>query len=160
VYDALETEAATGVGAGRFRTYIGKPKAWTRITASSSGRRRHQKAYIGKWSPSQRGGDGAVDRVAAFRRYHRRWEPKPVTRRCLYRSGASGLSRQDHRREPDNPVVGGANGRCRSTSGSSTMRTCGVEQAEQGRLEERQDGEGAAPIPKRAASSSIVTLQP
>jgi hypothetical protein len=39
------------------------------------------------------------------------------------------------------------------------MRTCGVEQAEQGRLEERQDGEGAAPIPKRAGASSIVTLQ-
>jgi hypothetical protein len=107
VYDALETEAATGVGAGTVqdlhREAQGLDAYYRKLKLDGAGIR---KAYIGgKWSPSQRGGDGAVDRVAAFRRYHRRWVPKSVTRRCLYRSGASGLSRQDHRREPDNPVL-------------------------------------------------------
>jgi hypothetical protein len=69
--DALETEAATGVGAGRFRTYIGKPQGSDAYFRKLARRRWHQgRTSGGKWSPPARRGDRPVDRVAAFRRYH------------------------------------------------------------------------------------------
>jgi hypothetical protein len=85
VYDVLWKQKLRRVWArGRFRTYIGKPKAldayYRKLKLDGAGIR---KAYIGggKWSPSQRGREtGPVDLVSRrFRRYHRRWVPKSVT---------------------------------------------------------------------------------
>jgi hypothetical protein len=96
-----------GLGDGSGPT-SGSLRLWTRITASSSGRRRHQEGYIGVGSGRPLSVDEMVDRVAAFQEVSQEVGAKvrDVARRCLYSGpGASGLSRQDHRREPDNPVL-------------------------------------------------------
>jgi hypothetical protein len=85
VYDVLWKQKLRRVWArGRFRTYIGKPRAldayFRKLKLDGAGVRR---AYIGggKWSPSQRGREtGPVDLVSRrFRRYHTRWVPRATT---------------------------------------------------------------------------------
>ena len=92
VYDTLWKQKLRRVWArGRFRTYIGKPKAmdayFRKLKAEGAGIRN---AYIGggRWSPSQKGREsGPVDFASRrFRRYH----TKMV--RCIYvkEDGTSG----------------------------------------------------------------------
>jgi hypothetical protein len=118
------------VGRGRFRTYIGKPKAldayyrklkWT--APAQEGTSGWEVVALSAWTR-----DRPVDRVAAFRRYHRRWVPKSVTaRRCLYSgSGASGHAAKTI----DENLTTQCCWRCGKRTlqvydGSSTMRTCG-----------------------------------
>jgi hypothetical protein len=131
VYDALETEAATGWARGRFRTYIGKPKALDayyrklKWTAPASGRhigvgsgrplsvdeRQAGRPCRGVQEVSQEVGakvrDGATVSVQWFRGIwprHAKTIDENLTTQCCWRCGKRTLQVYD---------------------GSSTMRTCG-----------------------------------
>jgi hypothetical protein len=157
VYDALETEAAA-VGAGDGSGPV-KPKALDAYTASS------------KWTAPA--GEPSGWEVVALSVDERQAGRTAVLRKVSQEVGAKVRDVADgvctvapghlacHAKtidEPDNPVCCWRCGKrdCRSTRIEHDEGRAGAEQAEQGRLEERQDGEGLRfAIPARA--SSIVT---
>lgn len=155
VYDVLWKQKLRRVWArGRFRTYIGKPQAldayFRKLKLDGAGVRR---AYIGggKWSPSQRGREtGPVDLVSRrFRMYHTRWVPRAATPA----SSSSSTMVLAHLESRALTVDEHLTTQCCWSCGARTRPVFeridgpgdpGGEQGAEGRLEEGQDGEGAA----------------